>query len=169
MKIDSKIIEKIIQQQYSSEMESLDLPLEKCILFSAKEKNISEDISSRFEEFSLSSEGIKTQKNLEKGYEFDIETINSEKNTKATPIQKIKTKKLLSFSEKSSEISNSKLRKKVCLKMYQVLQESYHFEKTLSHKIVLNLESKIRNLFPKMRNDYKQFSINVMRIIKAFF
>lgn len=51
--------------------------------------------------------------------------------------------------------------------MYQVLQTAYSLEKGLSHKVVLNLEEKIRTLYPEMGKEYKEESIKVMRLFKV--
>ena len=144
--------------------DSLELPLDKISSIQCKEKNNQEDNFSRFEEFSLSSESLRQQKNDE----FELETLNSEEhNSKSN-----KDSKLIgingenAFIENSQEISNSKLRKKVCLKMYKVLDENYRLEKGKEHKIILNLESKIRKIHPDMKNEYKSYCINIMKMFK---
>lgn len=149
--------------------EGSDLPLDK---ISEKERNIiQEDTFSRFEEFSLSSEC----NNKPKNDEFEIET-NSDRLSKFMSLgaekkkaPKINLKKQRALSETIQEISNSKLRKKACLKMYQILQSSYpSLEKGKAHKIILNLEAKIRNLHPNMKSEYKNYCIDLMKIIKVF-
>ena len=148
--------------------ESSDLPLDK---ISEKERNIiQEETFSRFEEFSLSSECNSKPKNDD----FEIET-NSDRLSKFISLgaekkkPKISLKKPRALSETIQEISNSKLRKKACLKMYQILQSSYpSLEKGKTHKIILNLEAKIRNLHPNMKSEYKNYCIDLMKIIKVF-
>ena len=148
--------------------ESSDLPLDK---ISEKERNIQEDTFSRFEEFSLSSECMIKQKNDE----FEIET-NSDRLSKFISLEaekkkapKVTLKKPRALSETIQEISNCKLRKKACLKMYQMLQSSYPtLEKGKAHKIILNLEGKIRNLHPSMKSEYKNYCIDLMKILKVF-
>jgi len=163
---ESKILENVFKISIE---ESLDFPLDK--LRSVQEKENQDDKFSSFEEFSMCSDSLKLQK-LGKNYEFELETINSEHNSKCAILNEKKTrnlKKSKSLSENMiQEIRNQKLRKKVCLKMYQILQNSYGVDKEKAHKIILNLEGKIRNLHPNMKGEYKNYSIGIMRILKVF-
>jgi hypothetical protein len=148
--------------------ESMDLPLD----IHEKEKNaIQDDNISRFEEFSLSSECFNKQK-IDKNDEFELETINSDHMTKFLGLNDQKNMNILekqrALSENTQEISNSKLRKKVCLKMHQVLNSSYNgIEKGKVRKIILNLEKKIRILHPNMKGEYKNYCIDLMKILKV--
>ena len=166
---ESKILDNVFRIPLE---ESLDFPLEKLSSVQEKEKEKNQDDKfSSFEEFSMCSDSFKMPK-LDKNDEFELETLNSEHNSKCAILNEKKTKNLKkprSLSEHMiQEIRNQKLRKKVCLKMYQILQNSYNVDKENAHKIILNLEGKIRNLHPNMKGEYKNYSIGIMRILKAF-
>lgn len=66
-------------------------------------------------------------------------------------------------------IENKQMRKKICHKMAQLLQEKHGVEKLKAQEITLQIEVKIRNLHPDMKEDYKEKIRILLKLIKVVF
>lgn len=80
----------------------------------------------------------------------------------------VKTNKKIAKNEKiNAQITKPFLRKKICLKLAKIFQEKYLFEKIMSQKLALDIESKIRNEFPSMNFDYKNHIKMIFYFLKV--
>lgn len=99
-------------------------------------------------------------------------TINNEENCEN--LKNLETSRLISKESKESEtknhghVENKHLRKRVCQKMSQILQEKYTMEKNKSQELTLQIEEKIRNNHPDMREDYKEKIRIILKLMKVF-
>ena len=90
---------------------------------------------------------------------------------------KIETLRERNFSKESdcncddnkAHVENKILRKKICLKMSQILQEKYNMEKLKSQDITLRVECKIRSLHPNMKEEYKEKIRILLKLMKVLF
>jgi len=105
----------------------------------------------------MNNEELETFKNLEK-----IDSINRKFSKESDCNSGENTKQHL------FHIENKLLRKKICHKMSQLLQEKYGMEKVKSQEITLRVEVKIRNLHPDMKDGYKQKFRNLLKMMKVF-
>lgn len=79
----------------------------------------------------------------------------------------VKTKKIAKNEKINVQIAKPCLRKKICLKLAKIFQEKYSFEKIMSQKLALDIESKARNEFPLMNFDYKNHIKMVFYFLKV--
>lgn len=59
------------------------------------------------------------------------------------------------------------MRKKICLKMARTFENSFNMDRSKAQKLTLLLENKIRNKYPSMDNDYKNFIKAFRRFLKV--
>lgn len=78
-----------------------------------------------------------------------------------------KLQKGSSLSEAAKNVSNPALRKKVCQKLAQYLEDYYELKKDIAREKTMVIECKIRISDPAMKEDYKNRSITIMGLIKA--
>ena len=69
--------------------------------------------------------------------------------------------------DNKSHVENKLLRKKICLKMSQLLQEKYSMDKLKSQDVTLRVECKIRNLHPNMKEEYKEKIRILLKLMKV--
>lgn len=120
-------------------------------LFMSKKKSSMEDIELHHSEISSmnnnnNNDDIDNLKNLETS-----RVVSKENDAKS----------------QNNHVENRNLRKKICHKMSQILQEKYNMEKIKSQETTLQIEEKIRNLNPDMKEEYKEKIRIILKLMKV--